>query len=607
MPKVNRIGFSIKYKLLILLVLLPIFTLVLYLTLAIRLFESDKIAYVFDSSAAVSRTLASQTSSEIRAFTSILKPILRGYQASTRKFNPMATSLFEQAPSIKAVLIEKINPNGLASIPTELTKEGIKWNPSILNQLRKVVCAKGFAFSAGKTELEIVNGLFYLASCENKIEIIAIGQAPDLLQAFGKKSVYSNYLLDTDEGQIMGPPNESAIDFKALPFLATLTKSTLAETTSNVTIPNGQELIVSAARIGIGNLLAISLVPKAIALSAVDALLWKSFLFLVCLISMAVIISVYASNKLTSTLRDLDQATGKIAEGDFNIHIGARSNDEVGRLATHFNQMAKEVSRLMSENISKARMEKELETAKTVQETLFPPANGQWGKFKVSGFYEPASECGGDWWHYGKVGEKIFLWIGDVTGHGAPAALVTSAAKSAATLIEEIPAITPAAALALLNKSIYQTSGGKLNMTFFLASLDPKLGTLTYCNASHNSPYLIRKSEAQFSKKDFLPLDENNNPRLGETLTTLYKETTIKLETGDQLFFYTDGILDLLDKQGQAWGERNFFKAIVSNLNQHLDPEACISGIHNSAETFRAGTALQDDVTYFLCSFGGTA
>src|SRR5205823_2940179 len=116
---------------------------------------------------------------------------------------------------------------------------------------------------------------------------------------------------------------------------------------------------------------------------------------------------------------------------------------EVGGLAESFNYMAAEVSRLMSETAEKARMQSELATVKTVQETLFPASQSQFGPIRIKGHFEPASECGGDWWNYSRVEDKIFLWIGDATGHGAPAALITGAACSAAAVIEGLPDMSP--------------------------------------------------------------------------------------------------------------------------------------------------------------------
>jgi sigma-B regulation protein RsbU (phosphoserine phosphatase) len=279
--------------------------------------------------------------------------------------------------------------------------------------------------------------------------------------------------------------------------------------------------------------------------------------------------------------------------------VSIKTSDEVGALAENFNLMAAEVSRLLQETAQKARMESELQTAKTVQETLFPETEAQIGPLSIAGFYEPASECGGDWWHYCLVGKKIFLWIGDATGHGAPAALITSAAKSASTIIERLN-ITPAQALELLNRSIYDVSKGRIMMTFFLASYDPETQEMTYANASHEAPFLIKKGEGPLSKKDLVPLNEVNNPRLGQDRETKYKQTVVKLAANDMVFFYTDGIPEIQNSLKVSWGERQFIKAIVSANKDYPSAHDSVARMAQMMQDHRQGETLVDDVTFFV-------
>jgi sigma-B regulation protein RsbU (phosphoserine phosphatase) len=311
------------------------------------------------------------------------------------------------------------------------------------------------------------------------------------------------------------------------------------------------------------------------------------------------IVSLVASSSLTSSLTSLFQATKKVSEGDFNIRVKVNSSDEVGTLAENFNLMAAEVSRLLDETAQKARMESELQTAKTVQETLFPDTEAQIGPLSIAGFYEPASECGGDWWHYCQVGRKIFLWIGDATGHGAPAALITSAAKSASTIIERLN-ITPAQALELLNRSIYDVSKGRIMMTFFLASYDPDTREFTYANASHEAPFLIKKGEDSLKKKDLIPLNEVNNPRLGQARDTKYKQTTVILDPEDMVFFYTDGIPEIQNSLKMTWGEREFIKAIVKANKDYPTAQQSVARMAQMIQDHRQGETLVDDVTFFV-------
>lgn len=123
----------------------------------------------------------------------------------------------------------------------------------------------------------------------------------------------------------------------------------------------------------------------------------------------------------------------------------------------------------MSETAEKARMESELQTAKTVQETLFPAFQNTFENLQIAGHYEPASECGGDWWYYYKTNNKIILCIGDATGHGAPAALITSAARSAASVTENLN-LEAHQIMHYLNKAIYDVSRGRVMMDFFSGS-----------------------------------------------------------------------------------------------------------------------------------------
>jgi sigma-B regulation protein RsbU (phosphoserine phosphatase) len=298
-------------------------------------------------------------------------------------------------------------------------------------------------------------------------------------------------------------------------------------------------------------------------------------------------------------LTSLFNATKKVSQGNFDIRVDVTSADEVGALTENFNLMAEEVARLLQETAQKARMQSELETAKTVQETLFPETNAKIGPLSISGYYEPASECGGDWWHYCQVGKSIFLWIGDATGHGAPAALITSAAKSASTIIERLN-VNPAQALELLNRSIYDVSKGRIMMTFFLAAYDMETHQLTYANASHEAPFLMKKSDDILKKKDLIPLNEVNNPRLGQARDTKYKQTSVQLDPEDMILFYTDGIPDIQNTALKSWGERDFIKAIVRSNRDYPSAKESVDRMLTMIQEHRRGGALIDDVTFFV-------
>jgi sigma-B regulation protein RsbU (phosphoserine phosphatase) len=437
----------------------------------------------------------------------------------------------------------------------------------------------------------------------NHLIVVGLYRASDLYTAFMKTNIYHHFLLDKSGQKVLGPQS----DLLSQLAIQDILKSTLPE--GALDIKGDKPLIVSYADAGVADMKVAAIVERADALTAVNVLMLQSLLFFVALIAITVIISVIASIKLTAALRNLFDATKLIAKGQFDVRVKKDSNDEVGGLADGFNFMAGEVSRLMIEASTKARMAGELETVKIVQETLFPASTSQFGPYRVTGHIEAASECGGDWWNYNQVGDKLFLWIGDATGHGAPAAMVTSAAKSAATIIEDLEYMTPGKALEIMNKAIHETAKGKILMTFFIAAIDMKTGEMAYANASHEPPYIIRARSdgGKITKKDLEPLIEANGPRLGDRRSAKYVEERVQLKPGDTILFYTDGIVDLKSPDGKVWGERGFVKSICESAMAGKTADHKIEKLKTNISQFRQNTELIDDITLFVCQYGEVA
>lgn len=576
--------------------------------MATDLFKKDKIAYVFDSSAAVSHSIAAQTRLELQNLFDNLRPICESFIPESHQFNPTGKYLFDKQKNIRAIAIFQKNPttNGYvmmgsllrdpvkdkafldnAAILERLRNEAIR-HVSFVTQLKEFPDSVGASFRAGEV------------SDPKHSVIVALYSSADLLGNYQSGGLYHTYLLSKTNAAIAFGPDEEM----ELNNVTSKLQSNLSEGTAALKGKDGLDYLMSYALTGIGDLYVVSYVTEKSALKAVEVLVAKSIMFFIALIASTLIISVIASGKLTAQLSDLFDATQKIAQGDFNVQVQAQSNDEIGVLAQNFTTMAAEVSRLMSETAQKARMENELATVKTVQETLFPPSESSFGPLQVVGHYEPASECGGDWWSYSKIGDKVYLWIGDATGHGAPAALITSAARSAAAVIETFPDMTPGVGLQVMNHAIHQTSKGKINMTFFLACLDLSTGLLRYSCASHDPPYLMKKRPgAPLKKRDLIPLMDVNGPRLGEKPDTSYGEAEVQLEPGDLIFFYTDGIMDIQTPSNEKWGERTFLKNLLESANIEGGITAKMMQLRSRADGYRQNAELIDDVTMFMVEY----
>lgn len=600
-------GLSIRYKILLLLTLLPLITLTVYLVLALRIFEDDKIAYVFDSSSNMSGTMATQIKTQMNAVLSTTKPIFQDY-LTTQKFSAISESIFQNESNLEAIVVFTPSPQGNFVKTAAIEKVVGQTDQTLLNLSAHLPLYFTEVESAKRVVKVPFNDdrvfIFEQVTDETGKRVtlfLIITRVSEAAEMFKAGSSQKMYLISQTGRVLFGPDNMPGKQLQEIvtPGFMSGQKKNISQGAETDRRNDGTELLVSYAKAGFGDLIVVTTVEKEKALGAMQVLIRRSLIFFGLLISVTVIISLFASSGLTHALTELFLATKKVSEGDFNIRVKVTSNDEVGSLADNFNIMAAEVSRLLDQTAEKARMEAELQTARTVQETLFPEPRAKIGPLSIAGYYEPASECGGDWWHYCQIGNKIFLWIGDATGHGAPAALITSAAKSASTIIERLN-IAPNKALELLNRSIYDVSRGRIMMTFFLASFDLETGELVYCNASHEAPFVIKQSESPLKKKDLIPLNEVNNPRLGQARDSLYEQTSLKLDLGDSVFFYTDGIPDIQNPGKEAWGEREFIKGLIA-VNKDFP------GVNDSVERFvklfqdhRKGAPLVDDVTFFV-------
>lgn len=333
--------------------------------------------------------------------------------------------------------------------------------------------------------------------------------------------------------------------------------------------------------------------------------LWAIFFILI-----AIMFSYVVASSITKALRAVTFATSRIAAGDFKTPITPSSEDEVGMLGHAVNHMSRQIVTLLHSQVDKARFEKELETAKMVQSTFFPKSDIKQGSFSVTGFYQPASECGGDLWGHFTIDDGVeFVFIADAMGHGAPAALVTAMAYSTTMTIADIiksnPEFrdSPAKILDRANRIIYEAVRGTISMTFFASIIDTKRGTLTYSNAGHNFPLLVpakagdaRAGKAKVAKGGIQPISlKLMSTPLGMDPETTYKEQSIELRAGDKFFYFTDGLIECSSPKGEVWGRKYLVEQIASTAS--MSAEEMKDEVLGRAFQFFAQKPLDDDVT----------
>ncbi|MBL8787931.1 MAG: HAMP domain-containing protein, partial [Deltaproteobacteria bacterium] len=143
------------------------------------------------------------------------------------------------------------------------------------------------------------------------------------------------------------------------------------------------------------------------------------------------LLSLFQGLRYARPIRRLAQTTSRIAQGDLAARVQVQQSDEVGALGHQFNHMAERIQALLLESVAKAELEHELNLAREIQSVLVPAPGTHFAPgIEVAGYYEPASNVGGDFWDLSALprGRSAIL-IGDVTGHGVPAAILTATAK----------------------------------------------------------------------------------------------------------------------------------------------------------------------------------
>ncbi|HEY1814335.1 MAG TPA: SpoIIE family protein phosphatase [Kofleriaceae bacterium] len=310
------------------------------------------------------------------------------------------------------------------------------------------------------------------------------------------------------------------------------------------------------------------------------------------------VLAIFQGLSISRPIRQLAWKADQIARGDLDARVEVTSSDEIGLLGTNFNYMADQIVVLLQQTAEKAKMEQELEVAKAIQETLVPSdAPVHKHTITFAGFYEPAAQTGGDWWTWAElVGGKILIVIGDVTGHGIPSAMITAAAKAACDVARHVhnDDVTVTRLLEIMNHAIYESAQRRFVMTCFASIIDTKARTITYANAGHNFPYLYRPGEG---KGEFGSLMIRGN-RLGDDKTSKYEAKTTELAIGDVLVWYTDGIVECENANGEEYGEKRF-RASVRKAAA-LDAGEMRDAIIADAAEYFGETARKDDITMVI-------
>jgi sigma-B regulation protein RsbU (phosphoserine phosphatase) len=297
------------------------------------------------------------------------------------------------------------------------------------------------------------------------------------------------------------------------------------------------------------------------------------------------------SSQLTVPLINGDQVLGVMAlESDRLNHFTPVDNE---LLMTFANQAVIAIgnAQLFEASTQKKRLESELIVASKVQKALLPERPPDFKGLKISFINIPSRIVGGDFYDIFKLGDKkLALAIGDVSGKGAPASILMAILY--AGFRSHLKVIYPVVeVVARLNNLITEITTEGYFATFFFGIYNHENKELTFTNAGHNFPLLIRKDGTILELR-------TGGIVLGFLKDQEYRQETIKLLKGDFLILYTDGVTEVMNGKGEEFGEQRLINLIQQNRN--LNPHELRTTIFQELKNFNAQKDFSDDVTLAL-------
>ncbi|MFN3453691.1 MAG: SpoIIE family protein phosphatase [Pseudobdellovibrio sp.] len=572
-----------------------------FLVYSINVFEKDKVAYIYDTNSVYLETISNQFKNEMRLSSEISKKYLIDYQKN-KSFSTGTNIFLDEDSFVKGLFLVDVTGEQPKLVDKITIKSHLGYkiteDQSFLRSLPKLRTEKKALFLNG-TNIYISDIVY---EGDEKIALVVHFRSDALQSLFEANKPFQAYMLNLS-GDVLRQSDGLEKNYLKANFPELFSKlDTIKMGTSEIESKKDELWLLSSSSLGFNDAYLVTLTNKSQAFSVLKYLINKSLIVFFMVLSAVVIASQIASTYLTKRILTLYEAAKQIINGNFKVDIEVKGNDEISLLTKTFNKMAVEIVKLLEDTAEKARIESELKTAQTVQQTLFPPAHHKFENAEICGVYQSASECGGDWWHYFENENTIWIWMADATGHGAPAALITSAIKSAVSMTENLK-LDPEKAIELVNKSICQVSKNKMMMTCFLGVIDKRTRVIHYVNASHEAPFILSRKQ-DLKKRDLRFLDDSKCNRLGQSSSSEYSVVSTQLEAGDRIFVYTDGIPDIRNQQHEPLQERGMIKVVLENHNKGLDVAQFIESIHEQLEAYRQNTELVDDVTYFAVDIG---
>jgi serine phosphatase RsbU (regulator of sigma subunit) len=330
------------------------------------------------------------------------------------------------------------------------------------------------------------------------------------------------------------------------------------------------------------------------------SLLGAIALALVILYALGLLLSIRLSQRIVAVIDGLTHAALQVGKGDFSVRLAVAEQDQLGILASSFNDMTRDLENLRQQEKQNAILERDMALAHEVQQYLYPRVTPALSGANVWGLTTPARRVSGDLYDFLPFSNtEVGLLCADVSGKGVSAALMMAHLQALAhgrllPLDRNDMRPAPDEFVTVLNRDLRGRFGNNRYATLFYGEFDSQSKVLRYINAGHCPPILI--SEAGVATK----LAGGDLP-VGLFPEIHYQELRVALSKASALVVYTDGVTDALNSQGEEFGEERLMSGCAS-LPKGASAQTICMLLSKRVVEWAAGVEQFDDTTILVLS-----
>ena len=341
----------------------------------------------------------------------------------------------------------------------------------------------------------------------------------------------------------------------------------------------------------------------------IDYLIKITFGMIAAITLIIILISYYIKKEMVEPINAIAgaaEAYAKSGPGENHDHFSSlniHTGDEIENLSHVMADMEKELAQredsIRSITAERERERTELRMAHDIQESMLPhvfPPFPEKSEFDIHASMVPAKEVGGDFYDFFLVDrDHLCLVIADVSGKGVPAALYMMVSKvilQNSTMMQQ----QPDEILKATNEMLCTDNSIGMFVTVWIGILEISTGIITASNAGHEYPAVFRRETGRFEL-----LKDKHNMVVGGMGNSVYDKYEIKLNPGDKIFVYTDGIPEATRKDRTMFGIDRMIDAL--NVNPDASPEETLTHVREAVDAFVEDAEQFDDLTMMCMEY----